>query len=174
MESIENLAQVDFYQVLIGVFAIITGILAILTIIEKFANKFGIELRWKRKQKEEHDLLITTVNALNELREKEVEDIKQSVRHDKMIKDDIANLSKTVNGIVVTLSDMQEKSNETEKKKLKDSLVRYYNKYKNSDGWTKLEKDAFWDLFDDYDSRGGNGYVHSIIEPVMREMKEID
>jgi len=29
-------------------------------------------------------------------------------------------------------------------------------------------------LFEEYEKRGGNGYVHSTIEPVMRELREID
>ena len=77
-----------------------------------------------------------------------------------------------MNGIVVTLEEMQRKSNETELKRLKDSLVQYYNQYKTIGEWSKLEKDAFWDLFDDYESRGGDGYIHGIVEPVMRELKE--
>ena len=69
---------------------------------------------------------------------------------------------------------MQKKDNATKLKELKDSLIRYYNKYKNIGEWSKLEKDAFWDLFDDYEKRGGDGYIHSIVEPVMRELKEVD
>jgi hypothetical protein len=89
-----------------------------------------------------------------------------------MIKDDINKLTETVNGIATTLTEMQQKSNDTELKKLKDTLVGYYNKFKNVGEWSKLDANVFWDLFDDYEKRGGDGYVHSIIEPVMRELKE--
>ena len=59
-------------------------------------------------------------------------------------------------------------------KKLKEKLVVYYNKYKNSDGWDSMDKEVFWDLFDDYEARGGDGFIHSKVEPVMRELKVID
>ena len=35
-------------------------------------------------------------------------------------------------------------------------------------------KEVFWDLFDDYEARGGDGFIHSKVEPVMRELKVID
>ena len=63
---------------------------------------------------------------------------------------------------------------EKEMKKLKEKLVVYYNKYKNSDGWDSMDKEVFWDLFDDYEARGGDGFIHSKVEPVMRELKVID
>ncbi len=91
-----------------------------------------------------------------------------------MLKTDISSLTDTVNGIAATLCDMQIKNNQTKIKEMKSSLIHYYNKYKDSGEWSKLEKDAFWDLFDDYEKRGGNGYIHSIVEPAMRELREID
>ena len=53
-------------------------------------------------------------------------------------------------------------------------IVDFYNKYKNSDGWDSMDKEVFWDLFDDYEARGGDGFIHSKVEPVMRELKVID
>ena len=68
---------------------------------------------------------------------------------------------------------MQQKENKTKVKELRESLIRYYNKYKNIGEWSKLESGAFWDLFNDYEERGGDGYIHTIVEPVMRELREI-
>lgn len=59
-------------------------------------------------------------------------------------------------------------------KELKDTLINYYNKYRVVGEWSELEKEAFWELFEDYESRGGNGFIHSIVEPVMRELKVVD
>lgn len=46
-----------------------------------------------RQKREEHDLLIATSKALNELKEKECEDTKRAIRHDKAIKEDLAKLT---------------------------------------------------------------------------------
>lgn len=174
MEAITELTKLDYPTLFIAVFIILIGIKAIVSICEWFVSKLGLETKWMRKKQEEHDLLIQTSQNLAVLQEKHEESVKQSIRHDKMIKDDILSLTSTVNGIANTLNSMQEKENETKIKELKGSLIRYYHKYKDIGEWSKLEKDAFWDLFDDYEKRGGDGYIHTIVEPVMRELKEID
>lgn len=174
MEAIEKFLEIDFSAFLIICFVIMSGAISIYTIIGKFSEMIGKPVKWVRQRKEDHELLITTAQNLNTLQQKQTEDVKQSIRHDQLIKDDLSKLSETVDGIANTLNDMKEKDNITEVKKLKEKLVAYYNKYKNSDGWTSVEKEVFWDLFDDYESRGGDGFMHTIVEPVMRELKVID
>lgn len=174
MDAIKALFDIDFTYIFISVFIILIGIKTIISIFEWFIDKLGLETKYMRKRCEEHELLIQTSQNLTSLQKKHDESVRQSIRHDEMIKSDISSLTNTVNGIVNTLSNMQEKENETKLKEIKGSLIRYYNKYKEIGEWSKLEKDAFWDLFDDYEKRGGNGYIHTIVEPVMRELKEVD
>lgn len=174
METIQELLKIDFIYVFISVFVILIAIKAIVSIFEWVVDKLGLETKWMRKKREEHDLLIQTSQGLAKLQTQHEESVKQSIRHDEIIKGDILSLTDTVNGIANTLNCMQEKENETKLKELKGSLIRYYHKYKDIGEWSKLEKDAFWDLFDDYEKRGGDGYIHSIVEPVMRELREVD
>lgn len=174
MNAMQDLLKIDFSYVFISVFTILIGIKAIVSIFDWLTDKLGIETKWKRQQREEHSLLIQTSQDLIKLQENHEESVKQSISHDEIIKKDITNLTKAVNEIADTLKDMQTKENETKLKELKGSLIRYYHKYKDIGEWSKLEKDAFWDLFDDYEGRGGDGYIHSIVEPVMRDLKDID
>lgn len=174
MNEIIEMTQINFSNLFISVFVILIGIKAIVSLFEWIIEKLGIETKMFRRKREDRELLIKTSDELSVLKDKHEESVKESIRHDKMIKEDISNLTDTVNGIVNTLADMQKKANDTKLKELKDSLVRYYNKYKDIGEWSKLEKDAFWDLFDDYEARGGDGYVHSVIEPVMRELREVE
>lgn len=174
MESVTELFNIDFFYVFISVFVILVAIKTIISLLEWFSEKLGLETKWTKKKREEHDLLIQTSQNLADLQDRHEESVKQSIIHDEMIKKDISSLTDTVNGIANTLNSMQEKENETKLKELKGSLIRYYNRYKDIGEWSKLEKDAFWDLFDDYEKRGGDGYIHSIVEPAMRELKEND
>lgn len=174
MNDITALTDINFPYVFLSVFIILIGLKAIISLFEWFINKFGIETKHTKEKRKEHELLINTAKELTDLKAAHEESVKQSIKHDQMIKEDLSNLTHTVNSIAQTLSDMQSKDNETKLKELKSSLVRYYNKYKNIGEWNKLECAAFWDLFYEYESRGGNDYVHSVIEPVMRELKEID
>jgi hypothetical protein len=172
MEEIKALFQLDFVSIIISIVIIMSAVVSIATLIGKFSVIIGKPVRWIKKKNKDHELLIHTVKNVEILQGKQDEAVKQSIRHDEMIKDDINKLTETVNGIATTLTEMQQKSNDTELKKLKDTLVGYYNKFKNVGEWSKLDANVFWDLFDDYEKRGGDGYVHSIIEPVMRELKE--
>lgn len=174
MDNITALTELNFSYIFLSVFIILIGLKAIISLVEWFINKFGIETKHSKEKRKEHDLLMNTSQGLTDLKNAHDESVKQSIRHDQMIKEDLSNLTDTVNGIAKTLDEMQQKDNETKLKELKSSLVRYYNKYKDIGEWSKLESDAFWDLFYDYESRGGDGFVHSIVEPVMRELREVD
>lgn len=174
MNAIKELTTLDFSLVFVSVFIILIGIKAIVSLFEWFIEKLGLETKGMRKRKEEHNLLIQTSQGLIQLQEKHEESVRQSIRHDEIIKADISSLTDKVNEIADTLSVMQKKDNETKLKELKGSLIRYYHKYKDIGEWSKLEKDAFWDLFDDYEKRGGDGYIHTIVEPAMRELRETE
>lgn len=174
MEIITELSKINFISYGITTILLFTTFKAFIMAFEWIMDWFGIETKWMRKKKEEHELLIHTSQNLTTLQQNHDESVQQSIRHDEMIKSDILSLTDTINGIALTLKNMQNKENETKIKELKGSLIRYYNKYKNIGEWSKLEKDAFWDLFDDYEKRGGDGYIHTIVEPVMRELREVD
>ena len=174
MNAITELFKQDFPSIIIGIFIIMSGIIAVYEIVCRFFSIFGKPIGVMKQRKADHELLLKTVEDLTELHNKHEEDTKQSIKHDEMMRKDLLKLTNTVNVIAKNLETMQKKENETKLKELKDSLIRYYNKYKNVGEWSKLEKDAFWDLFDDYEKRGGDGYIHSIVEPVMRELREID
>ena len=174
MGTIDLLFETDVIRWVYITLVVLSGLTAILVVIEKFFSFIGKPIKWFNRNSKDHELLLTTSKMLQELQAKQNEDVKQSIRHDEIIKEDLSKLSETVEEIASTLNDMKEKDNITEVKKLKEKLVGYYNKYKNSDGWTTVEKDVFWDLFEEYENRGGDGYIHSIVEPVMRELKVVD
>ena len=86
---------------------------------------------------------------------------------------------KEIDGIKEILKDMQEKQERRERNKLRDKLLqsyRYYtDKEKNpSQTWTRMESEAFWELFRDYEDAGGDGYIHSVVQPAMNLLTIID
>jgi hypothetical protein len=174
MEQIINLGEIDFWNWFVTGFVIIFGIIAIYKIVIEVSVMIKKPIGIAKQRKADHELTIHNSKAIQELAKKHEEDTTKSIHNDELIRDDLKILTETVNNIAKRFELMQQKNNETKLKELKDTLINYYNKYRVVGEWTKLEKDAFWDLFDDYEKRGGNGYIHSIVEPVMRELKEID
>lgn len=174
MSPIKEATQIDISNFFIVAFLIMSAFISMFTIISKFSEIIGRPFKWVREKKEDHELLIKTSQNLNALQHKHEEDVKQSIRHDRQIKDDLLMVSGKMDALSQQITDMQLKIDETETAKLKDSIVSYYRKYKDTGEWSKLESDAFWDIFKRYEAHGGNGFVHSVVEPIMREIKIVD
>lgn len=94
MNEIIELTKIDFYYVLISVFAILIGIKVIVSLLEWTIDKLGIETKWMRKRREEHSLLIQTSQNLIALQEQREKDIERSDKRDEEIASDIKNLTR--------------------------------------------------------------------------------
>ena len=86
---------------------------------------------------------------------------------------------KEIDGIKIILTEMQEKQERRERNKLRDKLLqsyRYYTDKKRNpeQTWTKMESEAFWELFADYEDMNGDGYIHTVVQPAMNLLKIID
>ncbi len=93
MEEIIELTKIDFSYVFVPVFVILIGVKVIVSLFEWIIEKLGLETKWMRKQREEHDLLIQTSQNLTALQEKHDEDMKRSDDHDTEMRNDIKNLT---------------------------------------------------------------------------------
>lgn len=164
----------DVPSIVIGLFMIMAAIIAMVEIIGKFSNIIGKPVKWVQKKNEDHELLMRTAKGLDELNKRHDESVEQSIRHDKIIRDDLTSVSDKVDAVSAQITNMQKKIDDTEMAKLKDTLISYYRKYKDIGEWTQLESDAFWDLFRSYESHGGNGFMHYTVEPVMRELRIVE
>ncbi len=94
MEAITELKTLDFFFIFTSVFVILTGLKAIISVSEYFIEKFGIETKWMRKKREEHELLVKTSENLAKLQEKHNQDVEQSILYDKQIKDELSAFMK--------------------------------------------------------------------------------
>lgn len=100
-------------------------------------------------------------NSINDLKEKQ-EELKQS-QHE----------------LQEHQLQMEELANKRERNKTRDRLLeiyRYYtsDKYNPKKEWSKMESEAFWELFGDYEEAGGDGYMHSEVQPAMNLLTVVD
>lgn len=77
------------------------------------------------------------------------------------------------------LEKIEEQNKKKERNKLRDILLERYRHYTNketnpSQSWTKMEAEAFWELFRDYEDAGGDGYMHTVVQPEMERLIVID
>ena len=94
MGEIASLFKLDFPTVIIGIFVILSAIIAVYEIIGKFSKIVGKPVKWVREKDNDHKLLIATSNGLKELQEKHENSVSQSIRHDKIIREDLEKLTK--------------------------------------------------------------------------------
>ena len=40
--------------------------------------------------------------------------------------------------------------------------------------WNRMEAEAFWELFKEHEDAGGDGYIHTVVQPAMNLLKVID
>lgn len=166
MEAIQGLTEINYVQLFMSILAVLAGLKGVCVIIEWFITELGIETKWMRKKREEHELLVKTANRLCELEQKEKNDVEQSIRHDNLIKDDVAKVVKTLDIIIEKLDTMEKKNDESERAKLKDRIAQAYRKHHETGKWTKMDKEAYEGLIRDYECHGGkNSFVHDTCEP---------
>ena len=93
MNEIIELTKINFSSVFISMFVIFIGVKAIVSLLEWGINKLGLETKWMRKQREEHDLLIQTSQGLSSLQEQHEKEVARSTLRDEEISNDIKKLT---------------------------------------------------------------------------------
>lgn len=100
---------------------------------------------------------------------------KQSLDIQREINNEISTLKKSQEEIMKRLIAMEEQNKKRERNKLRDRLLQNYRYYTNieknpSQTWTRMEAEAFWEMFKDYEEAGGNGYMRSEVMPAMERL----
>lgn len=90
MSEITELTKIDFSYVFIAVFVILIGIKVIVSLFEWIIDKLGLETKWMRKQREEHEFLLQTSQNLADLQKQHCHDVEESNIHDENIKEELS------------------------------------------------------------------------------------
>lgn len=95
----------------------------------------------------------------------------QSINIQKEFTDAIKNLQNRMEEIEAT-------TQKRERNKLRDRLLQSYRYFTSEEknplqAWSEMEADAFWEIFGDYEKMGGNGHVHTEVQPAMRRLEVI-
>ena len=93
MNEITELTKIDFAYVFVAVLLILVSIKFAVSLFEWAVNILGLETKWMRQKREEHDLLMQTSQGLIELQAHHKKDIERSDRRDEEISNDIKKLT---------------------------------------------------------------------------------
>ena len=106
----------------------------------------------------------------------------QSIKIQELLEGEIQELramqeenAKSLKDNAEHLKQIEEQNQRRERNKLRDRLLQNYRYYTNvktnpSQSWTQMEAEAFWELFRDYEDAGGDGYMHSEVQPAMERL----
>lgn len=77
------------------------------------------------------------------------------------------------------LEEMDARNRKRELNTTRDRLLQSYRYYNSRDknplqAWTAMEAQAFWDMFGDYEELGGNGYLHTEVQPAMNKLEVVE
>lgn len=100
MNEIIELTNVDFSSIFISVFIILISVKAIVSLFEWVINKLGLETKWMRRKREEHELLLQTSQNLADLRNQHNHDVEESNIHDENIKEELSIFMKEIKSSV--------------------------------------------------------------------------
>lgn len=144
MNEIIELTKINFSSVFAAVFVILVGIKAVISVFEWVVDKLGLETKWMRKRREEHELLIQTSQNLISLQERHAEDMKKSDEYDAEMRNDIKKLTdlfvdKEINDYrweIINLADKIASGKTVSKECLRHALSTYekYEKIINEHG----------------------------------------
>lgn len=104
---------------------------------------------------------------------------KQSVAIQESLEKEILELRKAQEEQTSRLMQMEDDTARMERNKLRDRLLENYRYFTSKEhnplqAWTRMESEAFWELFSDYEKVNGNGYVHTVVQPAMNLLKVIE
>lgn len=93
MKPIRELTSIDYSSLFLAAFTSLVGLKAAVSLIEWVFDKLGLETKWMRRKREEHDLLMQTSEGLTALQKQYLEYMKHSDDNDAEIRQDIKNLT---------------------------------------------------------------------------------
>lgn len=93
MEAIRELLKLDYVAVILAVFIIMSGVIAIYTIIGRFSEIIKKPVSWVKKKNEDHNMLLRHDQEIKNLAKKHKTDTDKLSGEESEIKKDITRLT---------------------------------------------------------------------------------
>lgn len=102
----------------------------------------------------------------------------QSLDKQVHIEEHFTEIDSKIDGLIAMINAQHEENREIKKNELREKLMNLYRFHtsleKNPEQeWTEVEAEVFWNLFNDYEKLGGNGFMHNTVKPAMKKLKVV-
>lgn len=148
------------------------GTVVVFVIAVLFA--WRIYKKWKKTLIEQHE----REKEKDEKLEKCLDQIEQYPKWRQQSIEIQKKFTDAIHGLQNRLEKMEKENKRRERNKLRERILQSYRYYTSEQknplhAWSEMEADAFWHVFGDYEDAGGNGHVHSEVQPAMRSLEVI-
>jgi len=102
----------------------------------------------------------------------------QSIEIQKQLESKFDVVHEMCINIIDRLDKMEEARRDSKRKELQATLLQNYRIFTDTiknpmQAWTEMEANAFWEQFSEYEDNGGNGHMHTIVQPAMNKLMVI-
>lgn len=165
-------------------FLSVFGNFTVLQVVEIILSIFFVVVLWKKIKK-----YINTQHDAEKNRDAELKEALDGVRmypkyreQSIEIQHQLESKFDIVHGMCIDIIDrldkMEEARRDSKRKELQATLLQNYRIFtdpvKNPmQAWTEMEANAFWEQFSEYEDNGGNGHMHTIVQPAMNKLTVI-
>ena len=154
-----------------SVVVLIAALVFLYKIYKIVAAHFREKYRIEAEREEQMKTILEQVKMYPKWRE-------QSIQRQKEFTSAITALQESQKEITTELKNIEERRKKTERNDLRERLLRSYRYYTSKEknpqqAWSEMESDAFWKTFGDYEDAGGDGHMHSEVQPAMRRLEII-
>lgn len=158
MDNIINLQELNISAFIVGAFIIMSAIIAIYEIIGKFSVIIKKPVFWVKNKNKDHEILIDTVNKVNDLEKK-----------DDAIKTDIDDILKL-------LKDHIETDKKNTRATFRSSLYRMHSDFTSRGFITKEGLKTFLECGAAYELADGDDIYHDKLKPEVMKLpiREVD
>ena len=144
MDTVKQALEIDYAVFIPTIVIVLITVLLAAQFISKLLEwllieKLGIETKWGREKKQEHELLMKTAESLNRLQEIHERDMEKSDSNDEAIKRELVNFTTELRQ---TLKLQNEKMNEFSENRIKDREQSKVIQKELSDSIVELTKGA--------------------------------
>lgn len=196
MDTIVKLSEIDIMNFLTVGFIILSAFIAIITVLKQVCSIVGVPLKWFNGRNKDHELLVSTVKEVSELKEKHDSDFSDFTEKQINYREQSLAIQndwkKTQEQIFETLSHLfekidtmkqetderfeksEKKQNERVQAELKDKIAESYRRYHTVEKINNMELEALEGLIESYEKHGGkNSFVHSVVQKEMYTWEHI-
>lgn len=161
--DIQYFMEIDYKTFFTSLIIFMAGWVAIQTLLTKFSDATGIELPWRKREKEIWNKIATLKERVDNFEDET-----------KSITELVSSMQETVEKLSETVTNLERKQDANEAAKLKDRISESYRHFHAQKEWTEMEKESFKDLIAAYTQYSQNSFVHEICEPESETWTVID